>query len=202
MRKRGWFIILAIFLFPFIAHALNAGLRQKYPYAVLTDDYEILNEIDLDSELDGVKHPPLFSTKTKGYIYWQCFPRDSVTVVLEDLGDSPEDDPESDVKYNGENNAKLTISALGKRGILHKYIMWSHFPVSLTENRFNAYINLMHGEKNICIAGSYLEKEARKIVGEIETRRQQVYYWGFEKVKTTKGCESYHKNGCHYGSRT
>lgn len=197
MRQKICFIILAIFLFPLTAQALSAVLKQKYPHTVLTDDYGILNEIDLHGELDGVKYPPLFSTKTKGYFYWQCFPRDSVTLALEDLGDSPEDDPESDIKYNGENNAKLTIYALGKHGILHKYIMWSHFPVSLTENRFNAYINLMRGEKYICIEGSYLEKEERKIVGEIETRRQKIYYWGFEKIKTIKGCEAYH----HYSSK-
>ena len=55
----------------------------------------------------------------------------------------------------------------------------------------------MHEEKNVCIAGSYLEKKTRKIIGEIETDRQQIYYWGFEKIKTMKGCEAYHRNGCH-----
>jgi hypothetical protein len=198
MKQKIFLIMMVIFLFPLTAQALSAGLKQKYPHVVLTDDHGILNEMDLDSELDGVKHPPLFSTKAKGYIYWQCFPRDTVTVALEDLGDSPEDDPERDVKYNGENNAKLTISALGKHGILHKYIMWSNYPVSLTENRFNSYIKLVHGERNICIAGSYLEKEARIIKDEIEEKRKKIYYWGFEKVKTTKGCEAYHQNGCHY----
>ncbi len=189
--------MVAIFLFPLLSQALNASLKQKYPYSVLTDDYGILNEIDLDSELDGVKHPPLFSTKIKGYIYWQCFPRDSVTISLEDLGYSPDDDPESDVKYNGENDAKLTIVAQGKRGIIHKYVMWRNHPTSTTEDQFNTYLKLMYGEKNICIAGSYLEKEARKIVGEIETYKHQIYYWGFEKIKTSKGCEAYHRNGCH-----
>jgi hypothetical protein len=197
MRQKCLFIILSIFLFPFVAHALSADLKQKYPHAVLTSDYKILNEIDLNSELDGVKHPPSFSTKAKGYIYWQCFPRDSVRISLEDLGYSPEDDPESNIKYNGENEAKLTIVAQGKRGIMHKYVMWGNYPVSTTISRFNAYLKLMNGEKNICIAGSYLEKETRKTVGEIETSRQQVYYWGFEKMKTTKGCEAYHRNGCH-----
>ena len=42
-----------------------------------------------------------------------------MTISLEELGYSPEDDPESDVKYNGENDAKLTITAQDKRGITH-----------------------------------------------------------------------------------
>ena len=202
MKQTICFIMFAIFLFPHTTvQALSATLKQKYPYAVLTDDYGILNEIDLDSELDGVKHPPLFSTKSKGYIYWQCFPKDSVTVSLQDLGDTPEDDPESDVKYNGEDDAKLTITAQGKHGIFHQYVMWSRFPISLTKDRFNGYLKLMQGEKNICIAGSYLEKENRIIKGEIEENRNKIYYWGFEKIKTTKGCIAYHKNGCHYRSK-
>ena len=84
---------------------------------------------------------------------------------------------------------------------MHKYIMWGNYPISTTEDRFNVYLKLMHEEKNICIAGSYLEKKTRKIIGEIETSRQQIYYWGFEKIKTTKGCIAYHKNGCHYRSK-
>lgn len=198
MRQTIYFFILALLIFPFTAQALNADLKQKYPYSVLTNDYGLLNEIDLDSELDGIKHPPLFSERAKGYIYWQCFPRDSVTVSLEDLGYSPEDDPESDVKYNGENNARLTITAKSKGGIFHQYVMWSSFPHSLTQDRYNSYLKLMHEEKHVCIAGSYLEKEATIIKGEIEETRQKIYYWGFEKLKTTKGCEAYHRNGCHY----
>lgn len=198
MKQTIYFIMLGLLLFPFTAQALSAGLKQKYPYAVLTDDYGILNEIDLDSELDGVKHPPLFSTKNKGHIYWQCFPRDSVTISLEDLGYSQEDDPGSYVTYNGENNANVTITAKSKDGIFHKYMMWTNFPISLTADRFNSYLKLMHGEKHICIAGSYLEKEAIIIKREIEDTRQKIYYWGLVKVKTTKGCEAYYRNGCHY----
>ncbi len=196
--KKMFILFILFFFFPFAAQALNAELKQKYPHAVLTKDYGLLNKIDLDSELDGVKHAPLFSTKTKGYIYWQCFPRDSVRLSLEDIGDSPEDDPESDVRYHGENNAKFIITAWGKRGIVHKYVMWSSFPTSQTEGKFKDYIKFMRGEKNVCIAGSYLEKKVAIVKGEIETNRSLIYYWGFEKVKTTKGCKAYHANGCHY----
>lgn len=91
----------------------------------------------------------MFSTKAKGYIYWQCFPRDSITISLDDLGYSPEDDPDSSIKYNGEDDAKLIIIAQGKHGIIHKYVMWGNYPISMTEKRFNIYLKLMRGEKNI-----------------------------------------------------
>lgn len=199
MVRRLCFILIFIFLFPLTAEGLDARLKQKFPYIVLTDDYGILNETDLDSVLDGVKHPPLFSDRRKGsYIYWQCFPVDSVTLSLEDLGSSPEDDPESDVKYNGEHDARLTIRISVGKGVIHKYVMWANFPVSETMSRFKKYQNLMYGEENVCLEGSWLEKEEETIKGEIEDRTWKIYNWGFVKIKTKKGCEAYHRNGCHY----
>jgi hypothetical protein len=185
MRQRIFILMIAICMFSPIASALTVSLKQKYPYSVLTNDYGILNEIDLDSYWNGVKHP-LSAKKTRGYIYWQCFPRDSVKVSLEDLGDSPEDDDESDTKYNGENNGKLTITAYGKDGVSHKYSMYRDFPTLVNENRFNQYLKLMQGEKYVCLAGTYMEKD------------NKVNYWVFEKMKTKKGCEAYRGNGCHY----
>lgn len=192
--KSKLLLMIAIFIYPLWAHALSAELQKKYPYTVLTDDYGILNEIDLDSELDGVKHPPLFSFINKPFIYWQCFLRSSVTISLEDLGDSPEEDNESDIKYNGENNAELTINIRNKNGIFHKYTMTSDYPTTFTEDRFNRYLKLMQGEKNVCIAGAFLEKQMRIVEG----KKQQVNIWVFRKMKTLKGCEAYNKNGCHY----
>lgn len=194
MKQNILLTMIAIFLFPILAYSLSADLKKKYPFTLLTDDYGILNEIDLDSELDGVKHPPLFSHRNRVFIYWQCFPRDSIRISLEDLGDSPEDDPESDVKYNGENNAKLSITAISKEKIIHKYTMISNFPTTITEDRFNRYLKLMQGAKNVCIAGSYLEREVKVF----DLKKHQVHYWVFEKMKTQNGCDSYHRNGCHY----
>ena len=68
----------------------------------------------------------------------------------------------------------------------------------LTEDRFNQYLKVMQDEKYICFAGAYMEKEVRVIQG----KKQQVHYWVFEKMKTKKGCEAYHQNGCHYNSKT
>jgi hypothetical protein len=190
--------MMIVCLFPLTANALNVSLKQKYSHTVLTDDYGILNEIDLDSYLDGIKHPPVFSKKSSAYIYWQCFSRGSVTVSLEDLGYSLEDDDESDIKYNGENKAKLTITVHIKGHIFHKYTVWGRLPITLTEDRFNQYLKIMQGERYVCLAGSYMENETRIIQG----KNQQVHYWAFVKIKTKKGCEAYHENGCHSDYRT
>ena len=186
MKQKMMLMILCGCILPLIVNAMNMALKQKYPNTVLTDDYGILNEIDLDSHLDGVKHPPKFSRKSKVFIYWQCFARDAVRVSLEDLGSSPEDDDESDVKYNGENKAALTFSVLDKNHMTHKYIVWGRLPITLAESKFNQYLKLMRDEPYICLAGSYTEK------------RSQIDEWAFVKIKTHKGCIAYHENGCHY----
>lgn len=179
-------MILWSCIFPHMVNAMNISLKQKYPNTVLTDDYGILNEIDLDSHLDGVKHPPKFSKQSREFIYWQCFARDAVRVSLEDLGFSPEDDDESDIKYNGENKAALTFFVLDKNHRTYKYIVWGRLPITLAESKFNQYLKLMRDEPYICLAGSYTEK------------RSQIDEWAFVKLKTGKGCIAYHDNGCHY----
>ncbi len=190
MNLKFALLTLGICLFSMTINAMSVSLKQKYPNTVLTDDHGILNEIDLDSHLDGVKHPPVFSKKRNVFIYWQCFPRNSIRVTLQDLGSSPEDDDESDIKYNGENEASLTISVLSKNQIVHKYTVWGRLPITLAEHRFNQYLKLMQGEPYICLAGSYMEKQF------------QINQWAFMKMKTHKGCIAYRENGCHYANKS
>ncbi len=197
MKRVLFIVLIAAYLFPLTTNALSDTLKKMYPYTVLTDDHGLLNSIDLDSKLDGIKHPSLFSHQSNSFIYWQCFPREFVTVSLEDLGFSPEDDEESDIKYNGENDARLIITARDKQENLHQYTMCSHFSIVLTKNHFDRYLQLMHGEQYVCLAGDYLRKETRKANG----KKQQIYSWNFDKMKTAKGCEAYAQNGCHYGKK-
>ena len=188
MKQKMILMILCSCIFPLMVNAMNISLKQKYPNTVLSDDYGILNEIDLDSHLDGVKHPHKFSKKSREFIYWQCVPRNSVRVELQDLGYSPEDDDESDVKYNGENEASLTISILSKNYTFDRYVVWGRLPIMLAEDRFNQYLKLMKNEPYVCLAGSYTENQSG------------INEWAFMKMKTHKGCIAYHRDGCHYGS--
>lgn len=194
MKHKNFLLMLGVCLFPLTINAISVSLKQKYPNTVLTDDYGILNEIDLNSHLDGVKRPPVFLKKSSAYIYWQCFARDSVRVRLEDLGFSPEEDDESDIKYNGENEAALTISVLGKNHIVQKYTMWGRLPITLAESRFNEYLKLMKGEPYVCLAGSYMENQSQTP----QRKKQQIDEWAFIKIKTSKGCIIYRNGRYHY----
>ncbi len=179
--------VLILLFFPFIAFAINAVTKQKYPYSVLTNDYGILNEIDLDSYKDGVKPPSSLPKEGFGYIYWQCFPRDAVSINLEDMGYSSED-----IGRN-ENDGDIKITVIRRSGVFHEYVMRRMWPVSGYEKKFNLWIKLMKNEKSVCLAGSFVHREDRVVSG----KKQRIYLWVFDKIKTKKGCDSYFEDGCH-----
>lgn len=181
-------LVISIFV-SYEANALNAALQKKYPYSVLTDDYGILNQVDLNSVLDGVYPPTSFPQKYSAYIYWQCFPREHVKIAIEDIGYSS--------MNHDENDAEITITAFSKDHTAHKYGMRRDWPVFSQEDRFNQYEKIMQAEKFVCIAGSFNESEEKTVNG----RSYKTNYWVFEKMKTKKGCEAYFENGCHYVKR-
>ncbi len=180
-----YILVMTVFVFC-ETYALSEALKKKYPHSVLTDDYGILNQIDLNSVLDGV-YPPISSPKKGyGYIYWQCFPRQQVKISLEDTGYMSESHDETD--------AEITITATGKDSVIHQYGMRRNWPVLGQKERFNQYLKLMQAEKYVCIAGTFIESEEKTIEGV----KHHTYYWVFEKMKTKKGCEAYFEDGCHY----
>lgn len=173
-RKLIFTLILSYFL-PYDANAINATVKQKYPYTVLTNDYGILNEEDLDSYHDGVKPPPFFPKKGYGYIYWQCFPRDKISIILKDMGYSSED-----IGWT-ENYSDLIITVSNIKGLDHEYSMRKVLPTSGYEERFNLWLKLMKNEKYVCLAGSLIDHDNDK----------KLSSWVFERMKTPKGHDSY-----------
>ncbi|MBA2654434.1 MAG: hypothetical protein H0U71_05155 [Gammaproteobacteria bacterium] len=71
--------------------AINSTIKKKYPYTLLTEDYGILNENDLAVYARGKPLRPFNLENSGAYNYWQCFPREKVTVFLEDMGYSSDE---------------------------------------------------------------------------------------------------------------
>ena len=173
---------------PYKASAISAAIKKKYPYTLLTNDYGILNDLDLDTRKSGVNPAPFLPKEGEGigYIYWQCFPRDRVSLSLEDIGYSSED------IGGDENYGSLSISVSSESG-LHKYCMRRMWPVSGYEERFNLWIRLMKDQKYVCFSGGFFGKEDSMING----KKQKTYSWVFDKIKTKKGCDSYFERDCY-----
>jgi hypothetical protein len=179
MRKIFIFILITSCSFQ-TAYALNDTLKNKYPHSVLTDDFGILNEKDL-----RIENPRPFSLGRKlgETIYWQCFPRESLSVTLEDFGYTSAD-------IGGEEN----YSGLVIKVENHEYDMRRRWPLSTYRKKLDAWIKLMQNEKYVCVAGRFFGCKNKITFDGIQYKHCS---WVFEKLKTKKGCDSYFQNDCH-----
>lgn len=162
--------------------AISKGAQKKYPYSVLTNDYGILNEKDLDTLKLGVKPPTFLPEEGHSFLYWQCFPRDRISISLKDMGYTSED-------IGGkENYSALKIMVSNDSNAYHEYSMRRVWATSTYADRFNLWLKLMRNEKYVCLLGDFVYR--KKIKGAI------TQYWIFEKIKTKKGCDSYFAGDC------
>lgn len=176
MKKQIIFALILLFWIPYSTYAINSSINKKYPYSILTKDYGILREKDLN---DGLKQEPFSPENISGHIYWQCSPRDQIAITLEDIGYSSNNLP--------DNDGALIITIYSKPHIVHKYAMRRNWPITGVEKKFNQWLKLMKNEKYVCLAGSFAARKDKVIDGQ----KQQIYFWTFERIKTKKGYDSY-----------
>lgn len=179
------FFIISFLAIPCGAWSISIAVKQKYPYQILTDDYGILNENDLAGYVWKMNPAP-FKGKFSGLNYWQCFPRENISLVLLDTGSSTED-------FNYKDNiGDMQIRVWVKKNVSHEYAMRRAWTVGEFQKDFNRWRKLMKGEKYVCLGGHFVDYEKTKDHGvAVET-----YGWIFDKIKTKKGCYSYFDGDC------
>ncbi|HVE44861.1 MAG TPA: hypothetical protein VNC84_06985 [Gammaproteobacteria bacterium] len=182
------FIFLLLFSSQIGAVSVNTSTpSKKYPYSLLTPDYGILSENDLAAYAYGIKqHPFNERNGIDGHNYWQCFPRDRISVTLEDQGFSTEDVGWKDTL------SELIIEARTDSGVIHRYELRALGMFHLYEKELHQWHKLMKGEKYVCLSGNFVAVTPRTING----RTISEYGWIFDKIKTKKGCSSYWWNSC------
>lgn len=186
MKQQIIFTLLLLLIFPYQANAISLSVKQKYPYVLLTDDHGILNEKDLKFCGMDIKPRPFSPKDSLAQVYWQCFPREDVAIFLEDFGYSAPD-------IGGEENygyLSITVHKLGEN-VFHQYGMRRAFAVDGYEEQFNLWRKLMKKQKYVCLAGSFISKDEKIVDG----KKQYIYAWTFEKIKTKKGHDSYFLEG-------
>lgn len=177
MKIKILFLILSLSLAS-NAIAVSLTAKKKYPYSLITDDYGILNQEDL-RHYTKITTPKPFSEKEWGGFYWQCFPRESVSMTLEDLGYSSEDWGWTDTA------SMLDIKVNIKPNITHHYYMRRAYPLLTYQEGFTRWHKLMAKQKFVCFAGEFDGKETK-----VENNfSREVYNWTFEKIKTKKGID-------------
>lgn len=158
------------------AIAVSLAAKKKYPYSLITDDYGILNQEDL-RHYTKISTPKPFSKKEWGGFYWQCFPRESVSMTLEDMGYSSEDWGWTDTASD------LNIKVYIKPNIIHHYYMRRAYPLITYQEGFTRWHKLMAKQKYVCFAGEFDGKKT-EIDGKLP---REVYKWTFEQIKTKNG---------------
>lgn len=179
MKKKVYLVLYIAFMTNSVL-ALDRSLQKKYPFLVLNEDHGILDEKDLADFSKDMNYKK-FSQKSSGLIYWQCFPRENISVTLKDMGYSAEEfDPTDTI-------ADLKITARIKPHVFNTYSMRRAYPVSVYQEHFTRWQKLMKSQKYVCIAGSHDEYK-KEILNGIQREDSS---WTFDRIKTKKGRDSY-----------
>src|SRR5271155_4356910 len=172
MKKWLFFGLMLFISMSYTANAVTELAKNKYPYQLLTEDYGILNENDLAIYASGIPAAPRpFSEKNiNANNYWQCFPRDNISIIFRDTGSSSEDFGWKDTI------ADLEIKIPIKPGIYHEYGMRRVETFGDYQKIFNRWHHLMKKENYVCLAGSFVNKNQRIENG----LHQEVHEWIFD----------------------
>jgi hypothetical protein len=181
--------LLIIFLCAISCNALGVSLvaKQKYPFTLLTEDYGILNDHDLFFYLSYLRPASHFPRSGSGCIYWQCFPRENISITLEDYGYF-----ENDSRKEDDTVGNIAISAMVKPGIFHHYLIERAWPVKEVKKGFNNWRRIMKREKYVCLAGSFIS-HSQPVENGI---KRDISSWTFDRLKTKKGCVAYFDGDC------
>ena len=174
-------IIFFLLFFTSISSTCFAKLtnndKAKYPYALLTNDYDILNVNDLALNSCFVE-TVIFSPKSHTYPYWQCFPISQISFLCDPAGKDDDNKTETALLLINVTTAKEKYNYVPRRAMAMSNCLWF-------KKRWNKSIR---NEKYACLSGSFAgyEKEGNK----------EIPIWVFDKFKTKKSCESYFDGGC------
>ncbi len=154
-------------------------LKLSFPFGLLTDDYGVLNKMDLMINTCIAKPTPFSSTDTiSPYPYWQCFEVENSAMNCE-RG-----------RYDPHEKAVMSmLVVVGERDAeRHEFI--SRRPISLRSCELyqKDWQKLTQNERYVCVSGSdhSMVIQNGKPVGN----------WIFGRYKTNKGCDSYFVDEC------
>ncbi len=179
-----WKAIIFAFLFSRNAIAVEKNahlqeLKELFPYALLTDDFGILNKDDLKINQCIAEPSPFSESNRTSYPYWQCFDLKDSKMVCEGK------------KYSADEKSRMTMLVLsGTRNGEHNEFI-SRRPMKLKTCHFylHDWVRFTKNEKHVCISGDFISSEINKT-------GQKKRIWMFDRYKTKKGCDAYFRGTC------
>jgi hypothetical protein len=154
------------------AHCIDPAISAKYPFVLLNDDHGILMEAELADETYGLTTDPIRST------HWKCYHTDTININYRVLQYS---------KEWGEHVASFNIYLIDENGIVNQYGMRHAMGVTYCKETSEIWKKLLRNQEYVCINGSYASNEDKLYHG----KKQRVFGWVFNKLKTINGCYNY-----------
>lgn len=173
------FFTLILFIAICNAFGLDPVIKAKYPFVLVNNDHEILNERELADESYGNTPPiPIDGPKSKLYDYWKCYQTKNITITYDIM------------EYRKEwleDVADFNINAIDDDGIVNQYGMRHGMGITYCKQTSKIWKKLMKNQKYVCLHGGYTGSNKELYNG----KKQQVIGWVFNKLKTKNGCYNY-----------
>ena len=179
-----WKAIIFVYLLPASVMAIEGNthlqeLKELFPYALLTDDFGILNKDDLKIN-QCIAEPSLFSeSNSTSYPYWQCLELKNVRMVCEGK------------RYSIEEKSRMTMLVLSgtRNDELNEFISRRPMKLKTCHLYLRDWMRYAKNEKHICISGNFINSEIGKT-------GQKKRVWILDRYKTKKGCDAYFRGTC------
>jgi hypothetical protein len=185
-----WKVIIFSFLFSVNTTALEKKahlqeLKELFPYALLTDDFGILNKDDLKMNQCIAEPSPFSEDNSTFYPYWQCFEIKNAKIVCEGK------------KYSTEEKSRMTMLVLSgtRNNELNEFISRRPIKLKTCQLYLRDWAKFTKNEKHICISGDFINSEINKT-------GQKKKVWIFDRYKTKKGCDAYFRGTCNPSENT
>lgn len=159
--------------------------KEKYPYTLIGEDYQLLNEDDLAIRSLVAKGEPFSLTKSTSHAYWQCFSLKNSNFEC--------DESSSDPMENGAAGALIAI-VLKKEGITHEYLSRRGISLELCNKHQQKWLSLTKGQEHVCVSGEFINPLK-------ENLNKPERAWIFVSFKTHLGCDSYFDGDCSLADR-
>lgn len=91
-------------------------LNKEFPYALLTDDFGILNREDLATN-SCMGEPVPFINKNLAFPYWQCFEVQNAKLICENMGPYENSNEQSALMIIKIHSNEKSAEYLNRRGI-------------------------------------------------------------------------------------
>ena len=153
------------------------GVKDRFPFALLTDDFGILNVNDMAMNACDAD-PVAFSWVPGSYPYWQCFPINQISFRCDPAG------PSGKAK---EETALLLIDIVGQQRH-QQYVPRRAMEMSNCRWFQQNWKTAIRKQQFACLSGSFSGFEGAGDRG--------VAIWVFDKFKTKRRCQSYFHGGC------